>query len=145
MVLNGTFNNISVTCKSWRWSVVLVVETGVSGENNQPASSHWQTLSHNVASSTPRLERNSISPSWRVLGKNGRMWCQNLITWLRSLYHVRIKYICQGVFILPLVDFIWNCSESVVFLVFIFKSFKVVFNLPQLIHNVNDSIQWDTR
>jgi len=42
MVLNATFNNISVI--SWR-SVLLVVETG---ENHWPATSHWQTLSHNV-------------------------------------------------------------------------------------------------
>ena len=29
--------------------------TGVPGENQRPAASHWQTLSHNVVSSTPRL------------------------------------------------------------------------------------------
>ena len=49
MVLNATFNNISVI--SWR-SVWLVEESGVPGENNRPAASHWQTLSHNVVSST---------------------------------------------------------------------------------------------
>jgi len=42
------FSNISVI--SWR-SVLLVEETEVPGEN------HWQTLSHNVVSSTPRHER----------------------------------------------------------------------------------------
>ena len=31
----------------------MVEETGVSGENHRPAASHWQTLSHNVVSSTP--------------------------------------------------------------------------------------------
>jgi hypothetical protein len=31
--------------------------TGVPGENNQPVASHWQTLSHNVVSSTPRHEQ----------------------------------------------------------------------------------------
>ena len=41
MMLNATFNNISVI--SW-WRVLIVVETGVPGENH-----HWQTLSHNVA------------------------------------------------------------------------------------------------
>ena len=51
---NATFNNISVI--SWR-SVLLVKETRVSIENHQPAVSHWQTLSHNVVSSTPRHER----------------------------------------------------------------------------------------
>ena len=58
MVFTATFNNISVI--SWR-SVLLVEETGVPGENNKPVVSHWQTLSHNVVSSTPRHERDSIS------------------------------------------------------------------------------------
>jgi hypothetical protein len=52
MMVNATFNNISVI--SWR-SVLLVEETGVPGENHRPVASHWQTLSHNVVSSTPRL------------------------------------------------------------------------------------------
>ena len=39
MMLNATFNNISVI--SWL-SVLLVEETG------GPVASHWQTLSHNV-------------------------------------------------------------------------------------------------
>jgi hypothetical protein len=49
MVFNATFNNISAI--SW-WSVLLLEETGVSGENHRPAASHYQTLSHNVVSST---------------------------------------------------------------------------------------------
>jgi hypothetical protein len=49
MVFNATFNNILViSC----WSVLLVEEIGVSGENNRPAASHLQTLSHNVVLST---------------------------------------------------------------------------------------------
>ena len=52
MVVNVTFNNISDI--SWR-SVLLVEETGEPGANHRPATSHWQTLSHNVVSSTPRL------------------------------------------------------------------------------------------
>jgi hypothetical protein len=36
----------------------LVEETEVIGENHQPAASHWQTLSHNVVSSTPHHEHN---------------------------------------------------------------------------------------
>ena len=58
MVLNATFNNISVI--SWR-SVLLVEETGVPGENDRPVASHWQTLSHNVTSSTLRHELDSNS------------------------------------------------------------------------------------
>jgi hypothetical protein len=52
MVFNTTFNNISVI--SWL-SVLLVKETRVPGENHRPAASHWQTLSHDVVSSTSRL------------------------------------------------------------------------------------------
>jgi hypothetical protein len=37
MVFNATFNNISVI--SW-WSVLLVEETEVPGENNRPDASH---------------------------------------------------------------------------------------------------------
>jgi len=55
MVFNATFNNISTI--SLR-SVLFVEETGVPGENHQPAVSHWQTLPHNVASNTPHHERN---------------------------------------------------------------------------------------
>jgi hypothetical protein len=54
MVFNVTFNNMSVIL--WR-SVLLVEETRVHGENHRP--SHWQTLSHNVLSSTRRHERDS--------------------------------------------------------------------------------------
>jgi hypothetical protein len=36
-------------------SVLLMEETGVSRENNRPVASKWQTLSHNVVSSTPFL------------------------------------------------------------------------------------------
>jgi hypothetical protein len=58
MVFMATFNNISV--KSWL-SVLLVEETGVPEEIHIPAASHWQTLSNNVVSSTPRHERGSNS------------------------------------------------------------------------------------
>ena len=53
MVFNATYNYISVI--SWQ-SVLLVEETGVPGENHWIAVSHWQTLSYNVVSSTPRHE-----------------------------------------------------------------------------------------
>jgi len=56
MVFNATFNNILVV--SWR-SVLFVEETGVPGENHRPVASHWQTLSYNVTSSTPRHARGS--------------------------------------------------------------------------------------
>ena len=37
MVLNATFNNISVI--SWR-PVLLMEETGIPGENHRPAENH---------------------------------------------------------------------------------------------------------
>ena len=43
MVLNATFNNISII--SWR-SVLLMEETGVPEEIHRPTTSHWQTLSY---------------------------------------------------------------------------------------------------
>jgi hypothetical protein len=52
MVFNTTFNNISAI--SWR-SVVLMEETGASGDIHRPAASPWQTFPHNVVLSTPRL------------------------------------------------------------------------------------------
>ena len=36
---------------------LFVEEAGVPRENNRPAVSHWQTLPHNVVSSTPRHEQ----------------------------------------------------------------------------------------
>jgi len=45
---------------SW-WSVLLVEETIVPRENHLPVASHWQTLSHNVVSTTPHHEWNSNS------------------------------------------------------------------------------------
>ena len=50
--IDGLVYSISVI--SWR-SVLLLEEIGVPGENHRPVSSHWQTLSHNVVSSTPRI------------------------------------------------------------------------------------------
>jgi hypothetical protein len=32
-------------------------EHRVRGENHRPVASHWQTLSHNIVSSTPHHER----------------------------------------------------------------------------------------
>ena len=43
MLFNATFNNISVI--SWR-QVLLVEETGVSGESHLPVANHWQIVSH---------------------------------------------------------------------------------------------------
>jgi len=52
MVFNVTFNNILVN----RESVLLEEETG---ENHRPVANHFQTLSHNVVTSTPHQDRDS--------------------------------------------------------------------------------------
>jgi hypothetical protein len=39
----------------------LVEETGLPRENHRPVASHWQTLSHNVVSSTLHHEQDSHS------------------------------------------------------------------------------------
>ena len=51
MMFNATFNNIPVISGQ---SILLVEETG---ENQRPVASHWQTLSHNAVSGTPRHEQ----------------------------------------------------------------------------------------
>ena len=53
MVLNATFNNISVI---WWRSGLLVEKTG---EHVQHVAGHGQTVSHNTISSTPRHGRGS--------------------------------------------------------------------------------------
>jgi hypothetical protein len=59
MVFNATFNSISVSVISW--SVLLVEETRVPGENHRLAASQRQTLSYNVVLSTPHREQDSNS------------------------------------------------------------------------------------
>ena len=51
MVFKTTFNNISAIS----WQIVLLMEE--TGANHRPVAGHWQNLSHNVVSSTPRLCR----------------------------------------------------------------------------------------
>jgi hypothetical protein len=41
-------------------------KAGVLGENYWPAASHWQTLSHNVVSSTPHHEWDSNSNYYMI-------------------------------------------------------------------------------
>ena len=59
MVFNATFNNIQLYHGGqFYWCR----KTGVPGENHRPAASHWQTLSHNVVSSTlSGVETNNVS------------------------------------------------------------------------------------
>jgi hypothetical protein len=61
MVFNVTVNNISVIL--WL-SDLLVKETGIPRKNHRIATSHRQTLSHNVVSSTPHHEWDSNSQGY---------------------------------------------------------------------------------
>ena len=54
MMFNTTFNNIWAI--SWR-SAFFVGETRATRENHRSVTSQWQSLSHNVVSSSPRHER----------------------------------------------------------------------------------------
>ena len=49
-------------------AVSLLQEAGVPGENHRPVTSHRQTLSHNVVSSTPHHEQDSNSGGDRHIG-----------------------------------------------------------------------------
>ena len=53
MVFNATLNNISVIS----YHLVLLVEE--TKENQQPAASHWQILSHNIILSSHHREWDS--------------------------------------------------------------------------------------
>jgi hypothetical protein len=91
MVFNDTINNISAI--SWR-SDLLVEETGEPGENNRPAIGHWQTLSHNVVSSTPHHERDSNSEREVVIDTNCIGSCNSNYHDCPSLYFNNILYPC---------------------------------------------------
>ena len=83
MRVRATFNNISVI--SWG-SVLLVEETWIPGENHQPAGSHWQTLSHNVVSSTHRLRmmknlKSIIILTWLPMATSGSFKRYVFVRW----------------------------------------------------------------
>ena len=67
-VFSATFINNSAI--SWR-SVLLVEVTEVYVENHRPVAIHWQTLSHNFISSTPRHERGSKLSTLLVIDTDG--------------------------------------------------------------------------
>jgi hypothetical protein len=104
MVFNATFNNISGIF--WQ-SVLLMEETRVPRKNHWPAASPWQTLSHNVVSSTPRHE-------WDL---NGRRGPDLTLVWFASIYVISANqhlgcafksHSCRGVLDTTLCDKVCN-------------------------------------
>jgi hypothetical protein len=78
MMFNATFNNVSVTLLQ---SVFFVEETGVLGENQWQVASHWQTLSRNVVSNTPRHEQDSYQKTLVVVGTD----CTGTCSWYHTI------------------------------------------------------------
>jgi hypothetical protein len=55
---DGHYRDISLAVSS------VLLNCEINCENHWPAASHWQTLLHNVLSSTPHHERDSNSQCW---------------------------------------------------------------------------------
>jgi hypothetical protein len=56
--MDEDFSGVNISYENWprgqyTMGVKIPYDTGVPGENHSPVASHWQTLSHNVVSSTP--------------------------------------------------------------------------------------------
>ena len=134
MVFNPTFNNISVI--SWR-SVLLVEETWVPRENHIPVVSHWQTLSHNVVSSTPRPDQDSHITTLVLIGTDCTGSCKSIRSWPQGLLYINmlqtnlVYYTCTFKNVLfYCIHNIMACFVFVFYLCFVFVSvclFVVVF------------------
>jgi hypothetical protein len=86
MVLNATFNNISII--SWR-SVLLVEKTG---ENHQPVANHWLTLSLNVVSSRPRLCRMLVVIGTDCICSFNPTTIRSRLWWHRLFYIINQRF-----------------------------------------------------
>jgi hypothetical protein len=100
LMFNVTFNNLTVISLQL---ILFVEETGVHGETHRPDANHWQTLSHNVGSSTPRHDRspnsNFIGDKYCCIGswnpakiRSQPRCCEfwwDMITCVDHLHHIR--------------------------------------------------------
>ena len=57
----GCLTPLSTIFQLYRGGVLLVEETRVPGENHRPATSHCQTLSHNIVSNCGKLNVRSMT------------------------------------------------------------------------------------
>jgi len=95
IVFNASFSKISVI--SWL-SVLLAEETGVPGQNYRPVANHWQTVSHDVVSSTSSHERDPnsqislyITISCSIFDSNNMM----AINYFGCKWLIDIKYLLE--------------------------------------------------
>ena len=133
MVLNVIFNNISVI--SWRL-ILLVKETGVPRENHRPVTSHWQTVSHNVVTSTPRHERDLTSPLYIVvIGTKFTGSCKSnyhskrtTADTLVTKYHIGLiqKFMCS------LLQFLVHLFNSIILYVQTYEKYLDVYDIKSI-------------
>jgi hypothetical protein len=75
-------------CKLYWW------KTGLPGENHLPATSHWQTLSHNAVKSTPHLsgiQTHKVSDDMHWLSPQNAGCLHNVFSSIFFLLGIPIK------------------------------------------------------
>jgi hypothetical protein len=90
-----------------------VEKTRIPGENHIPATSHWQTLSHNVVSSTPCLNRiltHNVSDTNRLVNLS-LLICTNLNKMKSSLLKITTLEVYKKLYS----AYFFHCYMSVVF------------------------------
>ena len=87
----------------WRL-VLLVEETGVPRKNHWPCTSHWQTLSYNVVSSTLRLTGSNI-----YIDKNILTSLVTVSEWL--LFLMSCEQYCSAILLQVQVTFQWDDDD----------------------------------
>jgi hypothetical protein len=90
-VFNTTFKNIAVT--------TFVAEIGIPREIHRSVVGHWQTLSHNVLSSTPSSNWNIFESGVKHLTSNGQMMDHTFVYVVNNIKHlwVSIFLVSRGV------------------------------------------------
>ena len=128
IVFNASFSKISVI--SWL-SVLLAEETGVPGQNYRPVANHWQTVSHDVVSSTSSHERDPnsqislyITISCSIFDSNNMM----AINYFGCKWLIDIKYLLEmsAMIFCPQSNEFWpidftflvNCDHSLTLLLY---------------------------
>jgi hypothetical protein len=88
MVLNATFNNISVI---WWQSVLLVDETRVPGENYRPVASHWQTLSQLIGYTHLYICMHKCLYGYHYISRSAKYSMKSLSSWYLDPFYQQSK------------------------------------------------------